>query len=85
MDNEALFAKPGEEICQGRDKYKHNLASTEITVDLQDHFWEALMHTPRRQEISYKIKEELAVSPSYDDFTAALQATKDISSGALAD
>ena len=37
------------------------------------------MHTPRRQEISRKIKEALEVSPAYDDFIAALQATKDSS------
>jgi hypothetical protein len=48
-------------------------------VDLQDLFWEALMHTRRRQEISCKIKEELAVSPSYDKFIASLQVTKDSS------
>jgi hypothetical protein len=76
VDNEALCAKPWEEICQGRAEYKHNLASTEIPVDLQDLFWEELMHTSRRQEIICKIKEELVVSPSYDFFIAALQATK---------
>jgi hypothetical protein len=76
VENEALFGKPWEEICQGCAEYKHNLASTEIPVDSQDLFWEALMHTPRHQEISCKIKEELAVSPLYDDFTAALHATK---------
>ena len=38
VDNEALFARPWEEICQGRDEYKHKLASTEIPADLQDLF-----------------------------------------------
>ena len=79
VDNEALFARPWEEICQGREEYKHNLASTEIPADLQDLFWEALMHTPRRQEINRKIKEALEASPAYEDFIAALQATKDSS------
>jgi hypothetical protein len=37
------------------------------------------MHTPRRQEISCKIQESLSLTPLYDDFVAALQATKDSS------
>ena len=37
------------------------------------------MRTPRRQEISRKIKEALDVSPAYEDFIAALQATIDSS------
>ena len=37
------------------------------------------MHTPRHPEISCKIKEVLEVTPSYEDFTEALQATKDTS------
>ena len=61
------------------DEYKHNLASTEIPADLQDLFWEALMHTPRRLEINRKIKEALKASPAYEDFIATLQATKDSS------
>ena len=79
VDNEALFAKPWEEICQGREKYKHNLVTTTIPADLQDLLWEAIMHTPRRPEISCKIKEAIEVTPSYEDFTEALQATKDTS------
>ena len=79
VDNEALFAKPWEEICQGREEYKHNLATMTIPADLQDLLWEAIMHTPRRPEISCKIKEVLEVTPSYEDFTEALQATKDTS------
>jgi hypothetical protein len=35
--------------------------------------------TPRRQEISCKIQEALSVTPSYEHFVAALQATKDSS------
>jgi hypothetical protein len=42
-------------------------------------FWEALMHTPRRQEIRRKIKEALGVSALYKDFIAALEVTKDSS------
>ena len=72
VDNEALFTKPWEEICQGREEYKHNLANTTIPADLQDLLWEAIMHTPRRPEISCKIKEALEATPSYEDFTEAL-------------
>ena len=56
VDNEALFTKPWEAICHSGQEYKNNLADTSIPNDLHDLFWEALMHTPRRGEISLKIK-----------------------------
>ena len=79
VDNEALFTKPWETICHGRQEYMNNLAGTSIPNDVQELFWEALMHTPRRGEISIKIQEALAHPPTYEDFTSALQSTKDSS------
>ena len=52
---------------------------TSIPIDLQDLFWEALMHTPRRGETSLNIKDALELPPTYEDFTSALQTTKDSS------
>ena len=37
------------------------------------------MHTPRRGDISLKIQEALAHPPTFEDFTSALQTTKDSS------
>ena len=58
-----FFTKPWEEICQGREEYKQNLANTAIPADLQDLLSEAIMHTPRRPEINRKIQEELESTP----------------------
>ena len=57
----------------------NNLAGTSIPNDVQELFWEALIHTPRRGEISIKIQKALAHPPTYEDFTSALQSTKDSS------
>ena len=80
VNNESLFSRSWREICKGRREFMENLTNTDIPKEIRELFWDAVVHTPRREEISQEIGRALNNVPTFDEFMGALKACKDGSS-----